>query len=389
MNPFSGLAIVCAAGFLAPLLLGLAPRLRLPAIVLEILTGILIGPHGLGWVTPDASIRTLSILGIGFLLFLSGLELDFTLLKGRRLNVALLAFVVSVALAYAIALGLRAAGIVESALLVAICWSATGLGLVAPVLKDAGEGSTEFGQLIIGAATISDFGTVLLLSMFFSRESSSAATQLVLMGGFVVLSLVVVVAMQTAKRWGHLGTTLRRLQDSTAQIRIRGAFLFLVTFAALATRLGLEVILGAFVAGALIAVFDRDYASTHPKFHEKLEAIGFGVFIPIFFVTSGLTFDVSALFTNTGTMLRVPIFLLALLVARGLPALMYRPLIGRSRVMIAAVLQATNLPFIVATTTIGVELHQLTPPNAAALVAAGLLSVVIFPATALVLLKRE
>ena len=149
MNPFSGLAIVCAAGFLAPLLLGLAPRLRLPAIVLEILAGILIGPHGLGWVTPDASIRTLSILGIGFLLFVSGLELDFTLLKGRRLNVALLAYVVSVALAYAIALGLRAAGIVKSALLVAICWSATGLGLVAPVLKDAGEGSTEFGQLII------------------------------------------------------------------------------------------------------------------------------------------------------------------------------------------------------------------------------------------------
>src|SRR5262249_34600511 len=150
-----------------------------------------------------------------------------------------------------------------------------------------------------------------------------------------------------------------------------------------------EVILGAFVAGALLAVLDADYQRTHPKFHEKLEAIGFGVFVPVFFVTSGLKFDVGALFSDTTTMLRVPIFLAALFAARGLPALLYRPLIGPPKTIVAALLQATSLPFIVAVTTIGIELNAMTRPNASALVAAGLLSVIIFPATSLALLRRS
>ena len=389
MNPFSGLVIVCAAAFVAPLALGLAPRLRLPSIVLEILTGIAIGPAGLGWVAVDEPIRVLSIIGLGFLLFLAGLELDVTQLTGRRLRLALGGFVLSMVLAYALAVLLRAAGMVESALLVAICLSATALGVIAPVLKEAGETTSEFGQLVIGAASIADFGTVLMLSLLFSRESSSPAAKAILIGGFVALTAAVVAAMLTARRWSRLETTLVRLQDSTSQIRIRGAFLLLILFAALAGRLGLEIILGAFVAGGLLSVIDRDYARTHPKFHEKLEAVGFGVFIPVFFVTSGLTFNASALVASPGTVLRVPIFLAALLVVRGLPALFYRPLLGPSRAVVAGLLQATSLPFIVASTTIGIELHELTAPNAAALVAAGLLSVVIFPVTALALLQRK
>ena len=152
--------------------------------------------------------------------------------------------------------------------------------------------------------------------------------------------------------------------------------------------LGLEVILGSFVAGALLAVLDSNYMETHPKFHEKLEAIGFGVFIPVFFVTSGLEFDAKALFSGASTIARVPIFLIALLVARGLPALLYQPLVGRPRAMAAGLLQATSLPFIVAATTIGVELHELSPSNASALVTAGLMSVVVFPMTATALLRR-
>jgi Kef-type K+ transport system membrane component KefB len=136
-------------------------------------------------------------------------------------------------------------------------------------------------------------------------------------------------------------------------------------------------------------VLDHDYARTHPKFHEKLEAIGFGVFIPVFFVTSGVQFDTGALFSSPATMARVPIFLLALLVARGAPALFYRPIIGSSRSVAAGLLQATSLPFIVATTTIGIELHELTRPNASALVAAGLLSVVLFPMIAVAVLRRS
>lgn len=386
---FTGLMIVCAVAFAAPLLLGFVPRVRLPAIVLEILAGIAIGPAGLGWVTLDEPIRVLSMLGLTLLLFLAGLELDIGLLGGRRLNITIAAFAVTIVVAYAIAAALRAAGMVESALLVAICLSATALGIIVPVLKDAGESASPFGQLIIAASSIADFGTVLMLSLLFSSEPTPVAVKLVLLGGFGVLIASVVVAIKGAERLQPLQAVLLRLQDSTSQIRIRGAFLLMVALAALAARLGLEVILGAFVAGGLLAVLDRDYARTHPKFREKLEAVGFGVFIPVFFVASGLRFDANALFAGPGTVARVPIFLGALLLARGLPALLYRPLVGSRRVLPAALLQATSLPFIVATTTIGLELHALTAPNASALIAAGLLSVVIFPMAALALLRAH
>lgn len=385
---FTGLVLVCVVAFVAPLLLGLMPKVRLPAVVLEILAGIVIGPAGLKLVSVDEPIRVLSLLGLAFLLFLAGLELDVRLLRGRVLQLTGLGFVMTVVLAYAIAVTLRSAGIVESALLVAICLSATALGVVAPVLKDAGETTTAFGQLIIAAASIADFGSILILSLLFSREEASSSAQLVLMGGFAVLTLAIVAALTVAERSSGLSSVLKRLQDSTAQIRIRGAFLLMVGFTALAARLGLELILGAFVAGALLAVLDADYHQTHPKFHEKLEAIGFGVFVPVFFVTSGLRFDVAALFNDSNTIFRVPIFLGALLVARGVPALLYRPLVGQSKAIVAALLQATSLPFIVAATTIGIELHAMNKSNASALVAAGLLSVVIFPMTGLALLRR-
>ncbi len=385
---FVSLVVVCTVAFVAPLVAQAIPRVRIPSVVLEILAGIAIGPAVLGWVKVDEPIHVLSVIGLSCLLFLAGLELDVTLIKGRRLQATTLAFAASITIAYAISLALHAAGIVENTLLVAICLSATALGIVAPVLKDAGESTSEFGQLVIASASIADFGTILLLSLFFSRESGSVAAKVVLMGGFVVLTAVIVLVMTFADRWTVLSTVLQRLQDSTAQIRVRGAFLLLVGFAALAGRLGLEVILGAFVAGALLSVLDHDYQRTHPKLHDKLEAIGFGVFVPVFFVASGLQFDVGSLFADPGTVLRVPVFLAALLAARGLPALLFRPLVGSSRAIVAGLLQATSLPFIVATTTIGVELKVLASANASALVAAGLLSVVIFPMTAVALLRR-
>jgi Kef-type K+ transport system membrane component KefB len=185
-----------------------------------------------------------------------------------------------------------------------------------------------------------------------------------------------------------LSRVLRRLQDTTAQIRVRAAFLLLIGFTALAESVGLETILGAFAAGALLSLLDRD-ETTHPQFRLKLEAVGFGVFIPIFFVTSGLTFDLNALFASGSTIARVPLFLLAILLARGLPALVYVRMLGLSRSLIAGILQATSLPFIVAATQIGLQLGVVSRASAAGLVAAGLLSVVISPALGLGLLRRQ
>jgi Kef-type K+ transport system membrane component KefB len=277
---FSGLVIVAAVAFSARLLLGLAPAVRLPAVVLEIVAGIAIGPSGLGWVELDEPIRVLSLVGLAFLLFLAGLEIDFDRLRGRSLGLTGIGFGVSFAMA------------------------------------------------------------------------------------------------------------LLRLQDTTAQIRVRGAFLLLVAFVALAERLGLEVILGAFLAGAVLSLVDQDRSMTHPAFRSKLEAVGFGVFIPVFFVASGIQFDLDALFGSAEAIARVPLFLAVILLVCGVPALVYRSLLDRKQIAVAALLQATSLPFTVAASMIGVELGLLDGATGAALVAAGLLSVLLFPLLALTLLRR-
>jgi len=233
-----------------------------------------------------------------------------------------------------------------------------------------------------------EFGSIILLSLFFSREATSTVTKLVLLGGFAVMAAGFAFVVLRLERSNPITAVLLRLQDTTAQIRVRGAFMLLVAFVALASVLGLETILGAFVAGVILRLVDGDRMLTHPQFRQKLEAIGFGVFIPIFFVTSGIQFDLAALFSSPATLLRIPIFLLALLIVRGVPAFLYRPLVGSRRSVIAGLLQATSLTFIVAASQIGLELGLMTKTTSAALIAAGLLSVLIFPLLALTLLRR-
>lgn len=386
---FSGLLVVTMVGFLAPLLLGLAPALRLPAVVLEIVAGIVIGPSVLGLVAVDLPLQVLALVGLAFLLFLAGLEIEFDRLRGRPLQLAGLSFLLSFGMALLVAYGMRAAGLVETPLLVAIIISATGLGVIIGVLKDAGQIETDFGQLVIIGATIADFATVILLSLFFSREATSIGAQLVLIVSLALLAVVAVVAILRAERSSRLAAVLRRLQDTTAQIRVRGAFVLLIAFAALAEWFGLEVILGAFIAGVILSRVDRDPLMTHPQFRSKLDAIGFGVFIPIFFVASGVRFNLGALFASVATVAQVPLFLLVLLVVRGFPALLYRPLLGRQHTLAAGLLQATSLSFIVAAAQIGMELGMLSEASGAALIAAGLLSVLIFPLGALMVLGRD
>jgi Kef-type K+ transport system membrane component KefB len=385
---FADLLIVVAVAFAAPLALGLAPALRLPSVVLELVAGIAIGPAGFGWVEVDEPIRVLSLIGLAFLLFLAGLEIEFEKLRGRRLGLVGGGFALSFGIAVVIAFALDAVGQVETPLLVAIILVATSLGVVVPVLKDADKLSSDLGQLVIAAASIADFGAVILLSLFFSRESTSTTTQILLLVGFFLVAIAVAFAILGVEHWRRLVGVLRRLQDTTAQIRVRGAFLILIALVALAERLGLEVILGAFLAGAILALVDRDQMMTHPRFRVKLEAAGFGIFIPVFFVTSGLQFDLDALFGSASTIARVPLFLAALFVVRALPALVYRSAIGNRQTVVAGLLQATSLPFIVAASMIGLELGLLDAATSAGLIAAGLLSVLIFPLVALTILRR-
>jgi Kef-type K+ transport system membrane component KefB len=387
MPAFDNLLIVVAVAFAAPLLLGFFPGVRLPSVVLEIVAGIVIGPSVLGIVELDESVEVIAVIGLAFLLFLAGLEIEFDKLRGSVLRLTLSGFAVSFAIALVVALVLDATGLIETPLLVAIILCATSLGVLIPVLKDAGQISSTFGQLVVAAGTIADFGAVILLSIFFSGEGGVGAT-LLLIGGLVLLAAVVFVAVKTAERSSLLRQDLIRLQDTTAQIRVRGAVVLLVGFAAIAESLGLETILGAFMAGAILSLLDRDEAMSHPEFRRKLEAVGFGIFIPVFFVASGVRYDLDALLSSASNLVMVPIFLAALVAVRGLPALLYRRVLDARQTVIAGLMQATSLPFIVAAVAIGQDLGLIDAAEGAALIGAGLLSILIFPATGLWMLTR-
>jgi Kef-type K+ transport system membrane component KefB len=388
MTPsFDNLLVVMAVAFAAPLVLGLFPRLQLPSVVVEIVAGIVIGPSVLGVAEVDQAVQVIALIGLAFVLFLAGLEIELEKLRGPLLRLTAAGFVLSFAVAVAVSLGLSAAGLVDTPLLVAIILCATSLGVLVPVLKDAGEIASGFGQLIIAAASIADFGAIILLSLFFSGEGGTGST-LLLLGSLFALAAVVLAVVRGAERSMRIRADLLRLQDTTAQIRVRAALLLFVGFAGVAEALGLEVILGAFIAGAIVSLADRDRAMTHPDFRRKLEAMGFGFFIPVFFVSSGVRFDLAALTASATSLLMVPIFLAALVAARGLPAALYRGRLGTRKAAIAGLMQATSLPFIVAATAIGQELRLIDAAGSAALIGAGLLSVLLFPVIALTTLRR-
>lgn len=385
---FAALSIVVVVAFLAPLAAGLVPRVVIPSVALELLAGVVLGPSGLGIVKPDTAIVVLSTLGLAFLLLLAGIEIELAQLRGRLLRLAASGWAASFVLALALAYGLHFLDVIINPLLIAITLSATALGLVVPVLKDAGESHSPFGQLVIAGASIAEFGPIVLVSLFFSTQDSSLATKLILFGGLAVLTLVVAVILSAASRSKRVSNAMLSLQDTSAQIRIRGSMLLLLGAVVAASDFRVDAILGAFLAGVVLSVVNRDLDEEYGHFREKLDAIGHGFLIPVFWVTTGLDFNVGALTESRGTLLRVPLFLLVLLIVRGLPALVYRPLIGIRKVVAAGLLQSTSLTFIAVTTVIGRQLDQLTEANAAALLAAGLLSVLLFPALGLAALER-
>jgi Kef-type K+ transport system membrane component KefB len=385
---FTNLLIVAAVAVLAPLTVGFFPRLRVPAIVLEIIGGIIIGPSVLGWAHVDLPVSILALFGLAFLLFLAGLEIDVHRLRGRLLRFAVLGYLVSLVLGYGAGASFTAAGWVSQPLLIAIILSSTALGVVVPVLKDAGQLHSQVGQTALAAASVADFTAIVLLSLFFSSSGGSTGAKVVVLGAFAGLVAVTGLVLSGAARSMRLGQVLIRLQDTTAEIRVRFAVLLLVAFTALAERFGLESILGAFLAGAIVGLVDRDSAS-HPNFRIKLEAIGYGFLIPVFFVSSGIRLNLTGLLHSPSALARVPLFLLALLVVRGLPALLGLRTNGTRSTVALGLLQATSLPFIVAATQIGVALGKLSSVTAAALVCAGLLSVLIFPLLALGQLRRN
>ena len=385
---FTNLLAVCVIALVAPLSLGFVPKLRMPAVVLEIVAGVVVGPSVLGWVEADEVVSIVAVLGLAFLLFLAGLEIDLARLRGSVLRLALLGYLVTLALGLAVGGGLDGLGWVGSPVLVAVALSATSLGLVVPVLKDAGRLDGTLGQTVVAAASVADFAAIVLLSLFFSTSESGTGTRVALLLLFAALVGMTGIAALAVGHSMSLSAVVTRLQDTTAEIRVRAAVLLLVAFVALAAKLGLETILGAFLAGAVVGLVDKD-TSSHPHFRTKLEALGYGFLIPVFFVSSGLRLDLDGLLDHPSALARVPVLALALLVVRGVPALLLARRHDRRSVAAAGLLQATSLPFLVTASQIGVATGTMSQTTAAALVCAGLLSVVVYPALALGLLRES
>src|SRR5215218_6873519 len=375
-----------AAATAAPLLVDLLPLPKVPPIVSEIMAGILIGPVVLNLVDVTAPLQVFAQIGLVFLFFLAGLEIAFDARDERHLGLVGLAFLASLGLALVVALIFDAVELVGAPLLVAIILAATSFGIVVAVLKDAGQTNTPFGQLVIAGASIADFATVIMLSLFFSSSGASFETTLVLLLLFLGVVAVVGLALAGARGSEQLKATVTRLHRTSAQISVRIAFLLLAVLVYMSSEFGLEVVLGAFLAGAMVSLLDREKAVRSTGLQEKLEAIGFGIFIPIFFVVSGAKLNLGALFDSVDDAVLVPVTVIALLIVRGVPALFYRRFVPTREVLSAALLQATSLSFVVAATQIGVELGKLDEGAAAGLVTGGVISVLLFPALALRLL---
>jgi Kef-type K+ transport system membrane component KefB len=383
------LAIAMAAAAAAPILVDLLPVPNVPPIVTEIVAGILIGPQVLDIVRLSAPLEVFAQVGLVFLFFLAGLELSFDRTSERHMRIVGIAFAVSLGLALAVALVFDAVDLVGAPTLVAIMLAATSFGIVVAVLKDADQLRTGFGQLVLAGASIADFATVILLSLFFSNEGSGVESTVVLLILFAGLAASVGLVLAGARGSDRLRAAVGRLQRTSAQVTVRLAFVLLVAFVLMADEFGLEVVLGAFLAGGILSLLDRDNAVESSGLQAKLDGIGFGIFIPIFFVVSGVRLDLESLFSSIDTVVLVPATLVALLVVRGIPALLYRPFVDRRQAIAAGLMQATSLSFLVAASQIGVELGKLDEADAAGLVAGGVLSVLFFPALALGVLGRD
>jgi Kef-type K+ transport system membrane component KefB len=385
---FNSVLIIASVAVLVPVVLGLMPRLPVPGAVLEVIAGIVVGPSVLGWVRVDAPVAVLSSLGLGMLLFLAGLEIDVERLREPLARLAGLAFAVSAGLGLLAALTFWLAGQTTQPLLLAIIFMSTAAGLLLPLLKDAGEGTTEFGQLVMTAAAIAEIVPIMLLSLFFSAAAKTTEDQVVSLAIFLSLVVIIGLTLARVRRLRGLDRLLDHLEDRSGQLRVRAALTLALGCGVLAYRFGFASILGAFAAGLLVRLIEISGHAPDPQFKTKLEGIGFGFLIPIFFITTGVSYQLRSLLAQPVAIAEVPLFVLAILVVRGLPALLYRRRTGTRRAAAAGLLQATTLTLVIVATQIGLATGKITPTVAASLVGAGLLTAALFPAGAQQVLSR-
>ncbi|MFF3607402.1 cation:proton antiporter [Streptomyces sp. NPDC002463] len=377
----STLILIMAIAVLAPLLAyGVGRWLPVPLVIFEILLGILIGPDVLDWARPDALIDGLSQLGLAMLIFLAGYEIEFGKVRGDTLRRSVWAWVI--ALALGLGTGVLLGGGYTKGVFIGVALTSTALGTVLPVLRDAGDLHGRFGTVVMAFGAVGEFGPIIAMALLLSGRGAAEST--VLLAVFAALTAGAVYwALRPRPPW--FSRVIARTLHSSGQFAVRFVFLLLALMLGASTALGLDVLLGAFAAGLITRLVLTGAApDSGPQILEKVEGVGFGFLVPVFFVVTGIEFDLDSLLGGGRTLLLLPVFLLLFLVVRGGPIWFLAPRdLGRTDRSGLVLYGSTALPLVVAITTIGVDDKEMTAGEAAALVGAGMLSVLVFPLLAL------
>lgn len=369
------LVLITSAAVIAPLLSELLRRFRIPSVVIEIGFGIILGPQVLAWAGITDIVASFSDLGLAFLMFLAGYEIDLARIKGRPIVRAGIGWMISLLMSFVVAFVLVEEGFALDTMIVGLALTTTALGTLLPMLRDSGALETRFGAFVLAIGTVGEFGPIVAVAVLLSGDNPA--------GTAVLLALFVGIATAAAllaarPRPPKVVRVLTKHLHSSAQLPVRVSVLMIVLLIWVASELGLDVLLGAFSAGIVVRLFTAGQDSEVVRL--KLEAIGFGFLVPIFFVVSGMKFDLRALLSDASSLIRVPVFLALFLAVRGLPALLlYRRDLPKSDLIPLALFSGTALPLVVVITSIGTSTGRMTSENAAALVGAGMLSVLIYP----------
>jgi Kef-type K+ transport system membrane component KefB len=370
------LLLIAVAAVVAPILSEISRRvLPVPEVVFQILLGILIGPFVLNLARQSSVVTALSDLGLTYLMFLAGSELDLARMREGHMSRAAVSWLGSLVLALGVGAFLHATGLVLDSVVVGLCLTTTALGTLLPILRDAGVLKTSFGPTMLSVGSIGEFGPILAVALLLTTRD--ARVTIILLALFVAAA-VVAALLAVRVHPPRLVSLMSRHLHSSSQLPVRISVTLVVFLVYLTIKLGLDVLLGAFAAGVVVRLFIR--GDDTEQITSKLEAIGFGFLIPIFFIQSGINFDVSALIHKPKVLLLVPVFTALFLVTRALPTFaFFRRVLDSAQLKALSIMSATGLPLIVVITTIGVSEHKMKPQNASALIAAGILSVLIYP----------
>jgi len=377
------LLAVAVVAALAPVIAAALPKLKVPQIVIMILSGILIGPAVLG-IANTASLTLLSNVGLGFLFLLAGYELDPALLRERAGRLAIAGWCISAVIAVGAVGGLTAIGFVRDYLPIGLALTTTALGTLLPILKDNDMLSGQFGRYVLAAGAVGEVFPILAIALVLTRRREFVTTASIALICGAALLLAVAPRFLGQER---LRALIRQGQRATAQTTLRWSFVLLLALLVLAARFGLDVVLGAVIAGVVLRSWSRWMGVDITPLEQKLDAVGYGVFIPIFFVVSGMKLAIGTIIANP---LRLVVFLALLLVVRGLPALfVYRKVLPARQRLEMTLITATTMPLLIALAEIGLSDGVMLKANAAALVGAGVLSVLIYPLIAVALARRD